>query len=68
MILKEQQIVATMIDCLVTYKCCGNGLLEVKSPHNIWNEKRTVQNWDYLEFDEDRSIHLIQNHEYWNSN
>ena len=56
---------ATMADCLVTYKCCSNGLLEVKSPHSIWIDDYY---WDYLEFDENRSIHLIQDHEYSNSN
>ena len=60
MILKEHPFIAASPDCPVTYKCCGDGLLEVKSPHSIRREKPTVQNLDYLEFDEDGNIHLIQ--------
>ena len=49
MILKEHQLIAASPDYLVICKCCGDGLLEVKSPHSIRHEKPTVQNLDYLE-------------------
>ena len=58
--LKEHPFIAAIPDCLVTCKCCLDGLLEVKSSHNIWHEKPTVQNLDYLKSDEDGDIHLIQ--------
>ena len=44
--------------------CCNDGLLEVKSPHNIWHEKTRVQDLDYL-FDKDGNIHLIENDGYY---
>ena len=60
MMLKEHPFIAAFLDCLVTCKCCLNGLLEVKSSHNIRHEKPTVQNLGYLKFDDDGNIHLIQ--------
>ena len=39
--------------------------MEVKSPHIIRHEKPTVQNVDYLGFDEDGNNHFIQNLEYY---
>ena len=62
--LQEYPLIATSPDCLVTYGCCGDGLLEVKSPHNIWHEKTRVQDLDYL-FDKDGNIHLIENDGYY---
>ena len=49
----------------LTCTCCGDGLLEVKSLYHVRDNKPTVQNLDYSGSDEDRNIHLIQNHEYY---
>ena len=50
MIIKKHPFIAASPDCLVTCKCCGDGLLKVKFPHNIRHQKPTMQNLDYLEF------------------
>ena len=63
--LPEYLFIAASPDCLVTCGCCCDGLLDVKSPQNIWHEKPTVQNLDYLEFDKDENIHLIENRAYF---
>lgn len=62
--LQEYPFIAASPNCLVTCGCCYDGLLEVKS-QNIWHEKPKVQNLDYLEFDKDENIHLIENRGYF---
>ena len=64
-IIPAYPFIAASPNCLVTCGCCCDGLLKVKSPHNIWHEKPTVQNLDYLEFDENGNIHLIENRGYF---
>ena len=49
--------IAASPDFLLSCKCC-HGLLEVKSLHNVMHDKPTVQNLDYLEFDEDYEENL----------
>ena len=62
--LQEYPFIAASPNCLVTCGCFYDGLLEVKS-QNIWHEKPKVQNLDYLEFDKDENIHLIENRGYF---
>ena len=50
--------IAASPDFLLSCKCCGHGLLEVKSLHNVMHDKPIVQNLDYLEFDEDYEENL----------
>ena len=58
--LKGHPFIAFSPNCLVSFKCCGAGLLEVVSPQNIRHETPTVQvqNLDYLEFIYDFFLHI----------
>ena len=40
--LEEYPLIAALVDCLVTFEDCDDGLLEVKSSHNLWYEKTRV--------------------------